>query len=62
MPSLGAKSAVKRVQIEATVIRADGTVEKLGTVSDSRWKWRFSPLKLISSWRIKQANSRNGGY
>lgn len=60
MTVLGAKSAVKQVQIEATVIRADGTVEKLGTISDSRWRWRFSPLRLISSWRIKQANNRAG--
>ena len=60
MTTLGAKSAVKHVQIEATVIRADGTIEKLGIISKSGWRWRFSPMRLLSSWRISQANSRLG--
>jgi hypothetical protein len=58
MTTIGGNSPVKRVQIEATIIRADGTVEKLGTISDSSWRWRFTPLRLISRWRIHKANGR----
>jgi hypothetical protein len=52
------KGAVKRVVIEATVIRADGTREELGTVADSQKRWRFGPGRLRAWWRIKQANRR----
>jgi hypothetical protein len=56
--TIGANGPVKRVQIEATIIRADGTVEKLGTITDSSWRWRFTPLRLLSRWRIHKANGR----
>lgn len=49
---------VKRVQIEATVIRVNGTVEHLGVVADSKWK-RHDPRSWLSSRRIKQANKRS---
>jgi hypothetical protein len=29
---------VKRVQLEAVIVRADGTREDLGVVADSKWK------------------------
>lgn len=58
MTTIGANGPVKRVQIEATIIRADGTIEKLGTISDSSWRWRFTPLRLISRFRILKANRR----
>jgi hypothetical protein len=58
-----AQGAIKRVIIEAVVIRADGTVEPLGTVSDSSWKW-YSPLgqyrKLKASRRTEALNRLHG--
>jgi hypothetical protein len=38
---------IKRMTLEATVTRADGTVEKLGTIADSKAQ---SPLGRISSF------------
>lgn len=39
----------KEVQLVATITRADGTVEQLGTIA----YWHKSPIKRII-WRIKQ--------
>jgi hypothetical protein len=52
---MDAKADVKQVTIEATVIRADGTVEPLGVVSDSSWK-RADPRRLLAATRIRKAN------
>ena len=50
-----AQGPIKQVQIEATVIRADGRVERLGVVSDSKWKW-YSPRRWLARRRIERAN------
>jgi hypothetical protein len=50
----------KRVTIEVAVIRADGSVDNLGTVSDSDWKI-FSPGRLRALWRTNRANRRAKG-
>jgi hypothetical protein len=55
-----AQQKIKQVQIEVSVIRADGTVEELGVVSDSGWK-AWDPRKLLASRRIRQANRRQEG-
>jgi hypothetical protein len=55
---LGAPGPVKRVQIEAVVIRADGTRIDLGRVADSSRWWRFGLGRLLASRRIKQTNGR----
>lgn len=39
----------KHASIEAVVIRADGAVERLGTVS----YWHRNPLKRIA-WRVRR--------
>ena len=57
MPDLAAPGPIKRVQIEAVVTRADGTVENLGVVSDSDWK-RLDPRRLLAARRIRKANRR----
>jgi hypothetical protein len=44
-----AQSNAKELQIEATVIRADGTIEKLGVIQ----YWHKNPFKRIL-WRIKK--------
>lgn len=50
MTSINAPANVRRAEIQATVIRADGRVEHLGTVAyyDSnplrRWFWRVKGL------------------
>jgi len=54
------KGPVKRVQIAATIIRADGTVEELGVIADSKWYWRLFG-KRFSDRRIKRANARHRG-
>lgn len=54
-----ALAPIKRATIEATVIRADGTVEQLGVVSDSRWR-KYSPARLRANRRIRRANRRVG--
>ena len=53
---LGAKQDVKRVQISATVIRADGTRENLGVISDSARWWRYGPGRVRAWWRTVKAN------
>lgn len=35
------KGKIKRQWIEATVTRADGTVEHLGIIADTRLSWRI---------------------
>jgi hypothetical protein len=51
-----ARNKVKRVQIEATILRADGRIDKLGTISDSSWYWRWGPGRWLSRRRIARAN------
>lgn len=58
MTEVTGKGTVKRVQIEAVVIRADGTREDLGVVSDSSHLWRFGPGRLLAWRRTNQANRR----
>jgi hypothetical protein len=58
MNELGAEGKVKRVQIEATVIRANGEREQLGVVSDSAKRWRFGPGRLRAWWRTRRANKK----
>jgi hypothetical protein len=58
MTEQNAMGPVKRVQIEATVIRANGTVEHLGVVADSKWRW-WHPRKRLSVRKIKRANNRS---
>lgn len=52
---------VRRVDIEAVITRADGTVVNLGTVASTAWKW-WSPrgwVARFAAWRrIKDANRR----
>ncbi len=50
-----ATGKVKRVQLEAVVIRADGSRHDLGTISDSAWYWR-GPLVWLANRRIRRAN------
>lgn len=56
---MDAKGPVKRVQIEATIIRADGTRENLGTIADSAKHWTYGPGRLLARWRIHKANRRH---
>ena len=44
-----AQSKASEIQVEAIVTRADGTVERLGTVA----YWNKNPIKRLI-WRIKQ--------
>jgi len=46
---------VKRAQIEAVVVRADGTRHQLGVIADSKWG-RVDPRRLASRLRIRRAN------
>lgn len=64
MPEQTAHGPVKRVYIEATVIRGSsgeygppGSVSTLGVISDSKWRW-YDPRPRLSSWRIRKANMR----
>lgn len=57
---MDAKTDVKQVTIEATVIRANGTVEPLGVVADSKWK-RSDPRRLLAAARIRKANRKGTG-
>lgn len=50
------ESPIKRSWIEAVVTRADGRVENLGTVSDSRAWFNFGPGRILARRRIKKAN------
>ena len=43
------KSQVKQMELSARIVRADGTVEELGTIQ----YWHKNPIKRIL-WRIKQ--------
>lgn len=62
MTEATARSPIKRTQIEAVVIRADGTRIPLGVVADSKWKLlgRFDPRKILADRRIRQLNRRHG--
>ena len=42
-------SVAKEIELQATIIRANGSVETLGTIS----YWNVNPLKMLL-WRIKQ--------
>lgn len=53
MTEAQAHGPIKRIQIEATVIRADGTVEPLGLIADSKWRW-WNPLGVVRSRRATQ--------
>ena len=44
-----AQSLAKELQLVATITRADGTVEELGTID----YWHKNPIKRII-WRIKK--------
>jgi hypothetical protein len=44
-----AQSNTKEMQIEATIIRANGTIEQLGVIQ----YWHKNPFKRIL-WRIKK--------
>ena len=57
---VSAPGPVKRVQIEAVITRADGTVEDLGVVSDSARLWRFGLGRLLAGRRIRRANKKVG--
>ena len=59
MPEVSARGPLKRIQIEATVIRADGTVEPLGVISDSSWRWRYGPGRFLAWLRIRKSNRRH---
>lgn len=50
---IAASAQAKEASIEATIIRADGTVEHLGVVS----YWHRNPLKRLA-WRITQARKK----
>lgn len=49
MASINAPAGAREASIEATIIRADGTVEPLGVVS----YWHKNPLKRLT-WRIRR--------
>lgn len=61
MTEARAKGPIKRTQIEAVVIRADGTREDLGVVADSARRWHYGPGRLLAGWRIRRANRRHDG-
>ena len=44
-----ANSQVKQMELSARIIRADGTIEDLGTIQ----YWHKNPLKRLL-WRIKK--------
>lgn len=52
-----AMGPVKRVQIEAVVIRADGTCDELGVIADSSRWWNLVGRRFADR-RIKRANAR----
>ena len=43
------QSKVKEIELQATIIRANGSIETLGAIS----YWNVNPLKTLL-WRIKQ--------
>ena len=52
-----AKQDVKRVQIGIKVIRADGSEDDLGIVSDSSWRWHLWG-RWVATRRTRRANAR----
>ena len=44
-----AKSKAKEMELQATIIRADGSIEELGVIA----YWNVNPFKTIL-WRIKK--------
>jgi hypothetical protein len=56
LTELAAKSGLKQVIIEATIIRADGTRQELGVISDSKWSKFLSPSRFFANKRIAKAN------
>lgn len=60
MTEQSAKGPVKRAQISIEVIRADGTREELGVVSDSSRLWRWGFGQLLARRRIHRLNRRHG--
>ena len=50
-----ARGPIKRAQIEATIIRADGTIVPLGVVSDSKWG-KISLRRALAKHRTLRAN------
>ena len=58
MSEVSGKGPVKRIVVEAVVIRKDGTVEDLGAIADSQKRWRFGPGRARAWWRTKRANRR----
>lgn len=59
MSDVEARGPVKRVQIEATVIRGeDGRRTDLGVIADSARHWNYGPGRLLAWWRTKQANKQ----
>lgn len=56
LTELEAQGRVKRAQLEAVVIRADGTRHELGVISDSARHWRFGPGRLLANRRISKLN------
>ena len=59
MSDLQATLKPKRVEIEAVIIRADGTREDLGKIADSKWR-RFDPRRSRANRRIQEVNERHG--
>lgn len=61
---LVSKSPIKRVTIEAVILRADGSHQDLGVIADSAWKW-YKPstwkMKKAAKQRIDAANAGVGG-
>lgn len=55
MGEMEAKGKVKRAQIEATVIRADGTRHELGVISDSAKHWNLLG-RWLAQHKINRAN------
>lgn len=56
MTQMAGKGKLKRVVMEATIIRADGTVEELGAVADTRRWFRWGPGRWLANRRIRKAN------
>lgn len=57
---ISANSNVKRYDIEATIIRADGTIEPLGVIASTAWnKLSFHPKSVAATLRIKKVNRKH---
>lgn len=59
MTEATAHGPIKRVQIDAVVIRADGTRVPLGVISDSKWRF-YDPRKYLAARRIRKLNRLHG--